>query len=123
MSCKGSYSRAFGILVGAALITSVETTPVFAEDGAVLEEVIVTGSRIKRDAGSYTGPMTTLLGETITQNPNFSLNDSLLEMPSIGSQGLSRNNANGGRGSNYTGIHQLEPTRTLTIFNGKRTRN
>ncbi len=111
----------WGTLIGAALLSSTATSiPAFAAEEA-LEEVVVTGSRIKRDAGSYTGPMTTLMGETVTQNPNFSLNDALLELPSIGSQGLSRNNANGGRGSNYTGIHQLEPERSLTIFNGKRT--
>ncbi len=110
-----------GALSGAVLLSStLASFPSFAEE-AMVEEVIVTGSRIKRDAGSYTGPMTTLSGETIAQNPNFSLNDALLEMPAIGSQGISRNDANGGRGSNYIGIHQLEPQRTLTIFNGKRT--
>jgi iron complex outermembrane receptor protein len=111
----------WGALIGATLLSSAVSVPAFAEDDAMLEEVVVTGSRIKRDAGSYTGPMTTLLGETVTQSPNFSLNDALLEMPAIGSQGLSRNNANGGRGSNYSGIHQLNPERTLTLFNGKRT--
>lgn len=93
--------------------------PAFADDEAI-EEVVVTGSRIKRDAGTYVGPMTTLLGESVTQNPNYSLNDALLEMPSIGSQGTSRNNSNGGRGANFTGIHQLNPERTLTLFNGRR---
>ncbi len=109
-----------GALTGAILLSSsIYSMPSFAQDD-VIEELVVTGSRIKRDAGSYTGPMTTLLGETVTQNPNYSLNDALLEMPAIGSQGTSRNNSNGGRGANFSGIHQLNPERTLTIFNGRR---
>ncbi len=92
--------------------------PVYAEE--VIEEVVVTGSRIARDAGSYVGPMTTLQGDTITAHSTYSLNDALLELPAIGAQGTQRNNANGGRGANFSGIHQLEPERTLTLFNGRR---
>ena len=115
-----SLARRVGIISAAAFALQPNTA-VFAADEQVLEEIVVTGSRIKRDAGSYTGPMTTLMGDTVHQNPNFSLNDALLEMPSIGAQGTSRNNSNGGRGANFSGIHQLNPERTLTIFNGKRT--
>ncbi len=92
----------------------------FAQESETIEEVVVTGSRIARDAGSYVGPMTTLQGDTITNHSTYSLNDALLEMPAIGAQGTSRNNSNGGRGANFSGIHQLEPERTLTLFNGKR---
>ena len=121
MFIRNLTMRSLGALTSAAFLsTSVISIPAIAEE-TLIEEVVVTGSRIKRDAGSYTGPMTTLMGEKITQTPNFSLNDALLELPSIGSQGLSRNNSNGGRGSNYSGIHQLEPERTLTLYNGKRT--
>ena len=102
-----------------ALGTSSLAPSAHAEE-AVIEEVVVTGSRIARDAGTYVGPMTTLQGDTITDHSTYNLNDALLELPSIGAQGTGRNNANGGRGANFSGIHQLEPERTLTIFNGKR---
>jgi iron complex outermembrane recepter protein len=119
---ENSHARVWGTLVGAVLLSSSFTSlSAYAESEGMIEEVVVTGSRIKRDAGSYTGPMTTLMGDTVAQNPNFSLSDALLELPAIGSQGISRNDANGGRGSSYSGIHQLEPERTLTMFNGKRT--
>lgn len=115
-------TRTLGVLGCLAFAaTGLSSAPALAEDDELIEEVVVTGSRIARDAGSYVGPMTTLLGDTVTQNPNFSLNDALLEMPSIGAQGTSRNNANGGRGANFSGIHQLNPERTLTLYNGKRT--
>jgi iron complex outermembrane receptor protein len=109
---------AIASLIGAAG-TALPGIAVAAED--VIDEIIVTGSRIARDAGSYVGPMTTLQGQTITEQGTYSLNDALLEIPSIGAQGTARNNANGGRGANFSGIHQLEPERTLTLFNGKRT--
>ena len=93
-----------------------------AQEG-VIEEVIVTGSRIARDAGTYVGPMTTLDGDSIRTDPNYSLTDQLLELPSIGAQGTDRRNANGGRGANFAGIHQLNPERTLVLYDGRRTVN
>lgn len=94
--------------------------PAAAEE-RVIEEIIVTGSRIARDAGTYVGPMTTLDGESLRTNPNYSLTDQLVQLPSIGAQGTDRRNANGGRGANFAGIHQLEPERTLVLYNGRRT--
>src|SRR5690606_29394198 len=92
-----------------------------AAEERTIEEVIVTGSRIARDAGTYVGPMTVLSGDAIRTSPRFSLNDQLLQLPSIGAQGTHRNLANGGRGANFTDIHQLEAERTLTLYNGRRT--
>jgi iron complex outermembrane receptor protein len=106
------------VLLGAAL-GGMPQVALAAEE--MIEEVIVTGSRIARDAGTYVGPMSTMQGDRIAEFGTYSLNDALLTMPSIGAQGTSRNNANGGRGAAFSGIHQLEPERTLTLFNGKRT--
>ncbi|MFX3657880.1 MAG: TonB-dependent receptor plug domain-containing protein [bacterium] len=83
--------------------------------------MVVTGSRIARDAGTYVGPMTTLSGDSIRTSPTYSLNDQLLQLPSIGAQGTSKNNSNGGRGANFADIHQLETERTLVLMNGRRT--
>jgi iron complex outermembrane receptor protein len=113
------HSVALSMTLTAGAAGVIPTNVLAAED--FVEEIIVTGSRIVRDAGSYVGPMTTLNGETIEDFGSYSLNDALLTLPSIGAQGTSRNNANGGRGANFSGIHQLEPERTLTLFNGKRT--
>lgn len=114
---RGAFNTLACLSIAAAGATFA---PVVTAESEIVEEVIVTGSRIRRDAGTYVGPMTIMLGETITQHPNFSLNDALLELPSIGLQGTSRNNANGGRGANFSGIHQLNPERTLVLFNGRR---
>ena len=116
------FKRTSTLAAGIAASCSMFVTP-FQEAVAaetVIEEIVVTGSRIARDAGSYVGPMTTLDGERITAQSTYSLNDALLELPAIGAQGTSRNNANGGRGANFSGIHQLAPERTLTLYDGKR---
>jgi iron complex outermembrane receptor protein len=88
-----------------------------------LEEVIVTGSRILRSPENYVGPMTVLQGQTLETISTDSLNDALRELPAIGLQATSRNDANGGRGAEFTDIHQLEAERTLVLMNGRRTVN
>ncbi|MYH69966.1 MAG: TonB-dependent receptor, partial [Gammaproteobacteria bacterium] len=85
-----------------------------------LEEIIVTGSRIGRDAADYVGPMSVIDSADIERTPNYSVQDMLLKLPSIGLQGISRNNASGGRGAHLSGIHQLTPERTLVLLNGRR---
>ncbi|MBD3648489.1 MAG: TonB-dependent receptor plug domain-containing protein, partial [Pseudomonadales bacterium] len=120
MRTRNCFSGFIKLLTGIVVLLTIPAVPALAEDETVMEEVIVTGSRIRRDAGTYVGPMTVLDGSTITSDPNLSLNDALLEIPSIGAQGTQRNNANGGRGASFSGIHQLTPTRTLTLWNGRR---
>ncbi len=109
------------MLALAPLSPATAATPSSTSTGKPIEEVIVTGSRIARTAGTYVGPMTTLGGDTIRTDPSYSLNDQLLQLPSIGAQGTNRNNANGGRGVDFSGIHQLEPERTLVLYDGRRT--
>ena len=103
------------------LVVPLGVSQLAAAQEGTIEEVIVTGSRIARDAGSYVGPMTTLSGDSIRTDPNYSLTDQLLQLPSIGAQGTDRRQSNGGRGANFAGIHQLEPERTLVLYEGRRT--
>ncbi|MDE0513088.1 MAG: TonB-dependent receptor [Gammaproteobacteria bacterium] len=87
----------------------------------ISEEIIVTGSRISRQQTGYTGSMSVIEIENIERTPNYSVQDMLLKLPSIGLQGTSRNNSSGGgRGANFSGIHQLTPERTLVLLNGRR---
>ena len=99
------------------LAAGLPATPVHSEQ---LEEIRVTGSRISRDPADYVGPMSVIAGSDIELTPNYSVQDMLLKLPSIGLQGTSRNNPDSGRGANFTGIHQLTPERTLVLLNGRR---
>ncbi len=98
---------------------SVNVSPAQAQTGEI-EEIVVTGSRINREPTHYVGPMSVIDGADIERTPNYSVQDMLLKLPSIGLQGTSRNNANGGRGAHFSGIHQLTPERTLVLLNGRR---
>lgn len=87
----------------------------------ISDEIIVTGSRITREQTGYVGSMSVIDMGDIERTPNYSVQDMLLKLPSIGLQGTSRNNSSGGgRGANFSGIHQLTPERTLVLLNGRR---
>lgn len=108
------------VLAGAGVSTRVAAQDNNSQNNNKLEEIVITGSRIARDPTNYVGPMSIVTGADISQIPTYSLQDSLLRLPSVGLQGTSRNDANGGRGVNFTGIHQLTPQRTLVLMNGRR---
>lgn len=110
----------FIALTGAGLSSAAAAQDSSSGNNQRLEEIVITGSRIARDPTNYVGPMSIVTGADISQVPTYSLQDSLLRLPSIGLQGASRNNANGGRGTHFTGIHQLTPERTLVLMNGRR---
>ncbi len=106
----------------AILAATFLSPPVYAQDG-VIEEVIVTGSRIARNPESYLGPMAIANGEDIEKIGTYNTLDLLLRLPSTGNQGTSRNDSNGGRGANFVEIHGLESERTLVLMNGRRVVN
>ncbi len=94
-----------------------------AQEELALEEVVVTGSRISRNPESYLGGMAIASGDMIEQVGSFNTLDLLQRLPSVGSQGTGRNQANGGRGANFVEIHNLEAERTLVLMNGRRVVN
>lgn len=85
----------------------------------VLEEVIVTGSRISRNPESYLGGMSVATGESIEQVGSFNTLDALTRLPTVSAES-GRNDSNGGRGANFVEIHYLEQERTLVLMDGRR---
>ena len=102
------------------LATAALTTPaqVTAQE-EMLEEVIVTGSRIIRDPESYLGSMAIADGQDIEKVGSFNTLDALVRLPAVAGD-TGRNNSNGGRGANFVEIHNLEAERTLVLMNGRR---
>ncbi|MGI9328613.1 MAG: TonB-dependent receptor plug domain-containing protein [Pseudomonadales bacterium] len=97
---------------------------VIAQDSsAIVEEIVVTGSRISRNPESYLGGMAIAPGEDIEKVGSYNTLDLLLKMPAVGSQGTNRNASNGGRGANFVEIHNLQSERTLVLMNGRRVVN
>ncbi|MEM1114168.1 MAG: TonB-dependent receptor [Pseudomonadota bacterium] len=98
---------------------------VAAQGEPVMEEVVVTGSRIARNPETYLGAMAVADSSEIERNVNNSVLDALLRIPSItNANGTGRNNSNNSsRGANFVEIHNLAPERTLVLMNGRRVVN
>ncbi len=123
MSKPNWLSRRPGILaLSAALIIpgSVFAQAPESEGALPLEEVVVTGSRIKRSDTSSISPMSVLTAEDLSISGNLTLENFVQDMPSVngGDFGAGVNNGNPGVAS--VSLRGLGPNRTLVLVNGKR---
>ena len=93
----------------------------FAQDDSAddVEEVIVTGSKIKgADLYSF-APITEVTSEDIAISGKASIGEILLELPGQGS-GLSRTYNNGGSGAVRLDLRNLGSSRNLVLVDGRR---
>lgn len=96
------------------------------EDGdEKLAEVVVTGSRIRRDEFSTVEPITVITAEEITQGGFASTTDALQSTAATAGAAQINNYyggfvVNGGTGVNTLGLRNLGPARTLVLLNGRR---
>ncbi len=119
---KSSLSFALVALLSFGSIFSVSADE--DEDSAeVAEEIVVTGSRIKRaDNISSPTPMVTLGESQIEETGSINVYDILNELPQAG-EGISRGNTNftvGSSGLQTVNLRGLGSGRTLTLVNGRR---
>ena len=112
------------VMGGAALIA---TPAVFAQDqsdsGDVMEEVIVTGSRIVSTSLDSPSPVQTISSEDIAKTGILNTQDLLLKNPTFGTPTLSRTNSNfltSGAGVATVDLRNLGVDRTLTLVDGRR---
>ena len=117
----GITSRSWMVALGAALVLPSGAMAQTSEDDALsLEEVVVTGSRIKRNDTSSISPITVLTEEDLAMSGNLTLENFIQDMPSVngGDFGAGVNNGNPGIAS--VSLRGLGPNRTLVLVNGKR---
>ena len=115
--------------LGFALIALLSFGSVFTvsaeeeESADTAEEIVVTGSRIKRaDNISSPTPMVTLGEDQIENTGSVNIYDILNELPQAG-DALSRGNTNftvGSSGVQTVNLRGLGSGRTLTLVNGRR---
>ena len=113
-----AVSAALG-LGTAALLPAVAN----AQDEQLIEEVVITGSRIARTGTDTPTPMTAVDSEALKVQNNVNLGETLLRLPQTGIPGSNNNNSN--FQSNATGLttvdlRNLGPQRTLILVNGRR---
>ena len=91
-----------------------------SDDEGALEEVVVTGSRIKRSDVDSISPISVLTAEDLSASGNLTLENFIQDQPSVtgGDFGGGVNNGNPGRAT--VSLRGLGPNRTLVLVNGKR---
>jgi len=109
-----------GAFTAAAMVSaSFSSLPAFAEDG-VMEEVVVTGSRIKRSVTTSISPISVLTEQDLKVSGNLTLENFLQDMPAVNGGDFGAGVNNGNPGIATVSLRGLGPNRTLVLVNGKR---
>jgi len=93
-----------------------------AAEGTEVGEIVVTGSRIRRDTFSSPQPLSVVSAESIRESCQVSVGDLLLEQPNI-NPATNAQNSSGTlflAGQVRADIRGLGPTRTLVLMDGRR---
>lgn len=109
----------------AGMATSFTAVPSFAQDAAVEEdEIVVTGSRIKRDSNLDSSIPVATLGEADLENTSaFDASEVIRDLPQAGVPGLTTTTTNFSvfsAGLQSVDLRNLGDSRTLTLMDGRR---
>ena len=104
-------------------LAQVSTPPRDADEP--IEEVVVTGSRIRQDAQSFANPVTTFSSETLVESGKTDLADFLTQSPALigsitGDLTAGSNPGFGEVGLNLLDLRHLGVDRTLVLVDGRR---
>ena len=121
MFAKKPLASAIGIASAAGALSAVMAAPVVyaAEGDQVIEEVVVTGSRIAKKDFISNAPVTTV-GQEQFQLTNAVNTESLLNTLPQAVPGLDRTSNNPGNGTATIDLRGLGSNRTLVLMNGTR---
>ncbi len=119
-SSRATFARAG--LLGLVLIVPA-VSPAQEED--VIEEIVVTGTRLVRDANLVsTLPIQTLNREQIEMSGEFEISELVNDIPALQSSSTSEQSfgsqGNTGPNTNVLSLRALGPNRTLVLVNGRR---
>lgn len=111
---------ALGVGVGAFAVTAAPSA--MAQDGAEeLEEIITTGSRIKRADLDSASPVTVIDREAILAQGVTDVGNLIQRMPSMSGTPIGTTTNNGGNGSVQIDLRGMGVNRTVSLINGQRT--
>jgi iron complex outermembrane recepter protein len=113
-----SVAVAIATLATAASVQA-QTAPAPA-DAAAPEEIVITGSLIRRPNNTAVSPIVTVGAETIKEAGTVNLNDALNQIPSFTTSGNAATGGQGTGGRATINLHGLGPNRNLVLLDGKR---
>lgn len=106
-----------------AMAQDAATAKLAQDNGADLEEIVVTGSRIARSGLENASPIQVISSEEIAARGVVNIQDVLLQSPAMGTPGFSRTNSNfdiANSGVATVDLRNLGADRTLVLVNGRR---
>lgn len=117
------WARSIAKLIALAMI-SLSSPQLFAESSdeeeAVVEEIVVTGSRIKRSDFTSASPITVISGQSIVESGFTNLGEALRNQAVAGTAGFNQSSILSGGGSSSVDLRNLGQSRVLVLINGKR---
>ncbi len=123
---KSLHKRQLSLAVTAALATTLTSGLAFGQDEDIdavdetVEEVVVTGTRIKTEDGfGATSPVTVVNAENIKNLGFVNIEQVLNSLPSIETS-QNANISNGSTGTATVDLRGLGTNRTLVLVNGRR---
>jgi outer membrane receptor protein involved in Fe transport len=117
------FSGAAALACALATASTAQTTaPAPEQDAATVEQVVVTGSRIRTPNLQSNVPVTSISAAQVQNTGIVSVGDILNELPSIRSTFSSSNSTRfiGTAGLNFLDLRGLGTARTLVLVNGRR---
>ncbi|MEM1230432.1 MAG: TonB-dependent receptor [Pseudomonadota bacterium] len=90
------------------------------EDEASIEEVVVTGSRVRRSDFTSSSPITVITGQSILESGFGDLGEALRNQVAAGTAGFNQSSILSGGGSTSVDLRNLGASRVLVLINGKR---
>ena len=124
----GAYATAgaaAAVLAVSAGGVSVAQAQEVTDDEATqtVEEIVVTGSRIRRDDFTSSTPMTVLSGQAILDQGLQNLGEALRDQAALGTGGFNQSSVLSGGGATSVDLRNLGQSRVLVLINGRRVAN
>src|SRR5690348_8015133 len=120
LSSAGAAS-AVGLVSPAVAADAEGPAPANADEGPVMQEVVVTGSRIRRVDTETANPVLVIDQATIAESGITQVGDLVQRIPSISGKGTNPNTNNGGGfGESNIELRGLDAKRTLILVDGRR---
>ena len=112
------------VFTGPVLAQTDQASDAEMEQEGLLEEVIVTGSRLRRNSFNVSTPLVTLDSEAISDSGLGSISEILIdEIPQLfeSSSNMNTQSSVSQTGLSTINLRQLGSNRTLTLIDGRRT--
>jgi iron complex outermembrane receptor protein len=105
----------------AAMFVLFNTNTAAQDSDSNVEEVVVTGSKIKKDEFASSSPLDIVSAEEILESGAASIDEYLKFTPAFTGYQLGTTTNNGGNGARELSLRGLGSTATLVLINGRRT--